>query len=172
MKLVLPNPSGLEPAVDSAIDEILAPLQAWAGAVEAFGKWVDVPYSTEWFTSSAGTWTVGAGHVKVFQYAVIQDVMTLRLDIALSTTASMGNQLFVRMPDGWHCRDNRFLGLCQWNDDTGAGTYGIGTVLGATDSSGRRLNIVRDVLPSSTAWPNSTALFNLKFNIQIPVIRE
>ena len=154
------------------LNDLIASLQVWVGQQEGAGRWTDVPYSTALFGSSAGTWTVDQGDLQVYQYVVNQDVMFLRLVVASSTTASMGNQLFVRLPDGWRCRDNKYLGFVQWNDDTGAGTEGEGKVFGTQDAGGKRLNIVRDVLPTSTNWPNSTENFGLRFNLVIPVIRE
>lgn len=154
------------------LNDLIASLQVWVGQQEGAGRWTDVPYSTALFGSSAGTWTVQAGDMRVYQYTVNQDLMRLRFHVVDSTTASMGNQLFVRLPDGWRCRDNQFLGLCYWADGTGGGTYGNGVVLGTQDSGGKRLNIVRDVLPTSTNWPNATDLFNLGFSLTIPVIRE
>jgi hypothetical protein len=172
MGLVLPVPQRVAPEIQSAFDEILAPLQAYLGKLDGFGRWVDVPYSTDLFSSSAGTWTVQAGDMKAYQYANVQDVLFLRMHVQSSTTTAMSAQLFVRLPQGWRCRDNLFLGVCAWADGTGGGTDGVGRVLGTTDTGGRRLNLVRDVLPSSTAWPNSTNLFSLFFNIVVPVIRD
>ena len=98
--------------------------------------------------------------------------MFLRVIVGSTSTASIGNQLFVRLPDGWRCRDNKYLGLVQWDDATGAGTEGVGKVFGTQDAGGKRLNIVRDVLPVSTNWPNATETFSLRMNLTIPVIAE
>jgi hypothetical protein len=115
---------------------------------------------------------VQSGDVQINQYALINDVMQWRMVIAAATTASMGSQLFLRLPDGFRCRDNKFIGFVQWDDGTGAGTEGVGKVFGTQDQGGRRLNIVRDVLPASTAWPNSAGNFGLRFNLTIPVMQE
>lgn len=80
--------------------------------------------------------------------------------------------MFIQLPDGWRTRDNKFIGLVQWNDDTGAGTSGVGAVLGTREDNGKHLNIVRDVLPTSTNWPNVTNLLALRLNVQIPVILD
>jgi len=167
MGLVLPDLDALDPKTKTALEDVLAAIQVWAGKVDGLGKWIDVAHSNGFYSSSAGSWTVGVRDQRVFQYSVLQDLMLLRVHIVDSTTASMGNQLFVQMPDGWRCRDNQYLGQCYWTDGT---TYGIGTVLGTLDSGGRKLNIVRDVLASSTNWPNATDSFNLGFNLQIPVM--
>jgi hypothetical protein len=170
--LKLPNPSGLPPAIDAAFDEVIAPLQTWAGKVDGFGRWIDVPYSQEFFSASAGTWTVDAGDWRHFSYTVIGDVMLLRAHLQDTTTASVTNQLFLRLPPGFQCRDNWFIGTFAWWDATGAGTYGVGTALGTrAGNDSTRLNLVRDVLPTSTNWPSVTNLLSFGFDLRIPVVR-
>ena len=117
------------------LNDLIASLQAWVGRQEGLGRWTDVPHSTSLFGSSAGTWTVSPGAMQVFQYTVVQDLMLLRVVLGGTTTSSMGNQLFVRLPDGWRCRDNKYLGVAQWDDATGAGTEGVGRVFGTQTSA-------------------------------------
>lgn len=173
MGLVLPQPMGLEPSVDHAIDEILAPLQNWAGNVDAFGKWIDPPYSAEHFSASAGTWTVDAGDWRMFQYMVINDTMWLRAHLHDTTTASVTNQLFLRLPNGYQCRDIYFIGNFVWWDASGGGTYAIGAALGTRASNDpTRINLVRDILPSSTNWPSVTNLLSFGISLTIPIVRS
>lgn len=165
---------GIPPRIAEELDQILAAIQIWTGKSEGFGKWVDVPYSAGLFSQSAGVWTVEAGDMRVFQYMVVEELMFLRIDLFHTTTsAAIGPSLFVFLPPGWRCRDNRIIGLTEWDDDSGAGTYGTGTVVGTSgDPVGRKMNIVRDVLPTSTNWPVSSDTLSLRMNLQVPVIRE
>lgn len=171
-KLLIPlDHAGLTPMVSRAFEDVIASLQTWAGSVSAFGRWIDVAYDTKYFGSSAGTWTVQRGDVKVFQYTVLQDLMILRVSLGNTTTSGVTNQLFLTLPDGYKARDNQFMGTLVWHDDTGAGTYGVGAVSGL-QSNGRILNLVRDILPTSTNWPNVTDLLNIRMTIIIPVMLE
>ena len=164
---------GIDPRVADELDQILASIQTWAGKSEGLGKWTDVPYSAVLFGQSAGVWTVEPGDMQLYQYTIVQDMMFVRLILFHTTTsAAIGPSLYVSLPDGWRCRDNHYIGVVEWDDDSGGGTYGTGTVLGTLGSTGRRMNIVRDVLPSSTNWPIATNTLSLRMNLTVPVIRE
>lgn len=82
---------GIPPKIAEVFDTLLAAVQTWAGKIDGFGKWVDVPYDAKYFSSSAGTWTVERGDVMAFQYTVLQDLMLLRIDLTDTSTSSVTN---------------------------------------------------------------------------------
>lgn len=164
--------SGLPAVVASAIDDVVAPIQAWAGQVDGAGRWVDVPYDARLYQSVTGTWTVNRDTHRSYRYTVLQDVMFLRVLLQGTTTgAGMGNDLRIRIPDGYELTDTGFVGVAQWNADT-AGIDGLGRVFASAGADRTVLRIVRDVLAASTAWPSGeTGTFGLRLNVTLPVAR-
>jgi hypothetical protein len=170
---------GMPEGITDEMEMTLAAIQTWAGKLEGAGRWTDVQATTEeplasYFSSSAGTWTVGAGVVQAFRYAIVQEMLFFRVIVSgSSTSAGMGNDLRVRLPGGFRTTDNGYLGPVQWDDSSGGGVSGIGSVFGLKAPQNNVVRLVRDVLPASTAWPSAlTSSFSVRLNLTIPIISE
>jgi hypothetical protein len=107
VSLILPTPSGLPPAVENAFDEVLPPLQTWAGKVDGIGKWVDATIdSTILRVDYAGnSWSIGSMNLPTasYCYTIVGSTMVLSLFL-FNTALTIGtavNSLYVRIPDGY-----------------------------------------------------------------------
>ena len=131
--------------------------------------WVDVPYDLGHYTASAGTWTPTASDVKAFRYFVLAGVLFLNVRIIGATTsAGMGKILKIQIPGGWRVLvASQYLGEVQWN---ATGVDGLGRATGGAAPNDHLINIVRDVLASSTDWPSGeTNTLSMGLNMTIPV---
>ena len=177
MGLLLPSDTtGLPAAVADALEERDAAIQGWASKeIGALGKWIDVPYSQSLYRAEAsgGVWTVEQRDHRVFQYTVLQDLMILEVTVIESTTnASTGAVLQVRLPDGYQAVNNYFVGCCYYSTTT---LFGTGVVYGGTASSTpgyNYLRVLRDILPTSTAFPNVTDELNIGFVAKVRVTKR
>lgn len=118
MGLILPSPIGLPPAIDAAFDEVIAPLQTWAGKVDGFGKFLDVPYDVTNFSTDSGTWTVTAGDQLMFKFAIVGDMMHVAFNFVDTTLSGVGNELRLRIPDGWAATSQEFTGYVRASGTT------------------------------------------------------
>lgn len=104
-ELKLPNPDGLEPGVDAAFDQIIAPLQAWANQE---GHWFDVGATTEDFSiaGASNTWSIPGlpdTQARYLAYMIVGNTMFLNVYIpssSLTVTTAVTN-LGVRIPGNY-----------------------------------------------------------------------
>jgi hypothetical protein len=106
VSLILPTPSGLPPAVENAFDEVLPPLQTWAGKVDAVGKWIDATIESTILRvdDTGNSWAMGSMNVPTasYCYTLIGNTMIVSLylfNTALTITTAV-NSIYVRIPDG------------------------------------------------------------------------
>jgi hypothetical protein len=106
VSLILPTPSGLPPAVENAFDEVLPPLQTWAGKVDGIGKWVDATIDSSILRvdGAGNSWAIGAMNLPTasYCYTIVGDTMILSLFLfnTALTIAAAQNSIYVRIPNG------------------------------------------------------------------------
>jgi hypothetical protein len=106
MNLFLPAPDGLDPKTDAALDQVIAPLQVWAGKVDGFGKWVDdtIDSTILRVTGVGNTWTPGGmvTSTATYSYTLIGNTMLLSFflfNTALTITTAV-NSVYLKIPGG------------------------------------------------------------------------
>jgi hypothetical protein len=71
------------------------------GRSAKIGEWTDVAYSAGDFTASAGSWTVDAGDVLEFKYAIIGKTMFVSFVIAGTDLSAAAEKLKIAIPGGF-----------------------------------------------------------------------
>ena len=163
------DPAGLPPVTVSALDDLIAALQTWAGKIEAFGKWRDVTYSQGIYSANAGAWTVDSGDQLAHRYCVIGDVMLLHVWLSTTATgAGMGSQLRVTLPDNRRLlvpRSSAVFGTLAWDGTAASGT---GVIAGDPSPDNWRIRLLRDL--DGTAWPSSDTDIDIGFTAVLPLV--
>jgi hypothetical protein len=134
------------------------------GRAAPMGHWTTVPFNAGMFAAGgAGTWTVGAGNVLVFEYAIVGK--TLWLSVFLSGTTIGGTPTTLRIS---------LLGAtgCTLGSIGGAPAFFYGSVAGSTacsvnwnNSTPNEIMITRDLV--GTSWAAQT--FTISFVVPIRI---
>lgn len=155
MPLFLPHePSGLDPVTQNRLDDIITALQTWAGQIEGFGKWVNVPYDAGNYGANLGIWTVEQADYVSYRYTVIGSTMIMEVTVVSSSTdANIDSGLTVRLPVGYQVDISQGVNVVNTNWVAGHAHYyvsggisGTGIVKPAWDGGYSALNDKRGIL--------------------------
>ncbi|HMF95106.1 MAG TPA: hypothetical protein VKE96_12460 [Vicinamibacterales bacterium] len=118
----------------------------------AMGHWSSVPYSAANFTAvGGGTWTVDAGDVLFYDYALVGKTMWLNFNIMLSTLSGTVNELRIAYPGGYSSAGKPTYTPIYTNAGSAAAPIGgWGFCIGVTQASYLAL---RNDINNTVAWP-------------------
>ncbi len=150
MSLLIGMPEG----ISAELEQTLASIQAWAGRIDAFGRWTDATMVGGDFSldGAGNSWTVPGGvtgaKTSQVSYMVYGNAMIVNLDLRSTslTVATATNALYVRVPDGYRVAGTPAMLTAGARVHTGyaaildAGTLSAGTIY-ATPAYKDRLQI-------------------------------
>lgn len=169
--LRLPTPTGLDAKTEGAFDEVIAPLQRWASAVDGWGKWVEVDPATILLRvdDDGNSWTSLVSN-KWMQYRLVGNSMMLNFQLINTTltitTAVLG--IHIGLPPGFGfvsglARVRRFYNPTYLNV---GGTVEIGFLTGPQLTTEPFISVLRAGLAN---W--ATASVDIQGQIELEVER-
>jgi len=117
------------------------------------GAFISITFSAGDFTTSGGTWTVQAGDISTYDYQQIGKVLFLRILLdGTSTSAGMGNQLRVAMPDSFTIAEKS--SYIVYSEEPGGGSGKAASKLNAIVSVSTTFVFLQHM--NESVWDSST----------------
>jgi hypothetical protein len=152
--------------IDTSGNMVVSPgyLYAHAGIVlygqpYLTGVWTNVPFNAADFTATTGAWTVSAGNVSTFKYALVGKTAIITVSIGLSTLSAATPTIFVKLP---YIPQASFSFLSAVFN--GAGWQSAYSSISAGD---QRATIYGTV--GAGGWPAVSGACYVNFQISIPI---
>ena len=130
--------------------------------------WQDVAYASVTFTASAGVWTVTAGQMVAYKYALLQDLLLISWDFESSTTGvGMTTELIFTLPNNLKAVTSAagWTGFHEFKTSGGSGEVGFSIIQASPNNN--RVSLQR---PALTNWPSSDTLTSLRGNMMLQVL--
>ena len=119
-------------------------------ADSTIGEWTAAPYSSGDFTGNVGTWTVEAGDLTAFSYAIIGKTMVLSIAVDTSSVSGSPSLLRVKIPGGFTANSTVYT---QAFTGTGSGLNNTAALI----SNAGLTYVFFNLLPlGSSTWPDAT----------------
>lgn len=97
--LALQHEEQLPRDVREEFRNIVGNLQTQFGKDDGWGKWNDVTWAADLFSTDVGTWTPTRNHVKILAWSMVNETMTVVVNIAQAPTTGAPHALRIRIPN-------------------------------------------------------------------------